>query len=167
MHRQSVRWFAIAKKVANRVRSARCTPHAARHAGQTINGNWSHVQGSSHLRSGEEPTSCSRPLRAFGERRISAPAPQHRELGWWCAAALLLLSMVVVGDVDAGWVHMACNGRTSTTVEYWPSVSRLCPCRRGQCRGQEWARRAASTHCYLRIRMWWMWLPSGFAWEAA
>ena len=27
-----------------------------------------------------------------------------------------MLSMVVVGDVDAGRVHMACNGRTLTTA---------------------------------------------------
>ena len=27
-----------------------------------------------------------------------------------------MLSLLVVGDVDAGWVHMACNGRTFTTV---------------------------------------------------
>ena len=44
------------------------------------------------------------------------PEQHHRELGWWCAAALVLLSLVVVGDVDAGWVHMACHGRTFTTV---------------------------------------------------
>ena len=27
-----------------------------------------------------------------------------------------MLSLVVVGDVDAGWVHMACHGRTMATV---------------------------------------------------
>ena len=55
-------------------------------------------------------------VRAFVLRRDHAPAQQHRELGWWCAAALLLLSLLVVGDVDAGWVHMACHGRTLTTA---------------------------------------------------
>ena len=29
---------------------------------------------------------------------------------------LFLVSLVIVGDVDAGWVHMACHGRTLTMV---------------------------------------------------
>ena len=29
---------------------------------------------------------------------------------------LFLVSLVIVGDVDAGWVHMACHGRTFTIV---------------------------------------------------
>ena len=62
------------------------------------------------------PTTGCRALCSPGSRRRSALARQHRELGWWCAAALLLLSLVVVGDVDAGWVHMTCHGPTFTTA---------------------------------------------------